>query len=96
MPRDLRRGANDGEEPDNTLSPPAPLKFDPERYRHCLAEADLIETEETQVLERLWAVACSLVDLTFGGDAVRLVQPELGDAPEESGPAFPTADSGSR
>lgn len=43
-----------------------PLRFDPEAYIQYVKEADLTETEAHQLLEAVWLIMTSFVDLRFG------------------------------
>ena len=55
----------------------APLKLDPDEYREHLEEFDLSREQEDELLEALWNILRTFVDIGFGLDSVQLfVSPE--------------------
>ena len=54
------------------VTPPAPLKLDPDKYRAHLEEFDLSEEQESELLAVLWDIMRSFVEIGFGLDSVQL------------------------
>lgn len=63
--------------PGKTSGPPQPPKLDYETYRADLAEFELTTQQENELLEVLWQIARTLVDIGFGLDPVQQVIPAL-------------------
>ncbi|SEN41815.1 hypothetical protein [Nitrosomonas marina] len=55
----------------------APLKFKPDNYRHHLDEFDLTQEQQNELLESLWTIMSTLVDIGWGVDTVQILLPEL-------------------
>ena len=54
-----------------------PLRLDPEEYRDDLAEFDLTEEQQNQLLQTLWDMMSMMVDIGWGVDAVQMLLPHL-------------------
>lgn len=65
-----------GEEPSDLKMRP-PLQLDEDEYRADLAEFDLSEDQQNELLQALWNIMSMCVDIGWGVDTVRLVCPEL-------------------
>ena len=50
------------------ISQPASLQFDPTRYLAELEEFDITEAQKHELLQTLWSILCSFVDLGFSVD----------------------------
>ena len=69
-----------------------PLTLDPDKYRHHLDEFDLTDEQKTQLLQTLWSIMSTMVDIGFSVDSVQLASlfarensgPESGDALEQT------------
>lgn len=59
-----------------------PLKLDPEEYRAHLEEYDLTEEQENELLETLWHIMRTFVEIGFGVDSVQMF---LAEKAEKSG-----------
>ena len=59
---DYRQDAESGGGPRPALEP------DPERYRAALAEFDLTEAQETELLQTLWSIMRTFVEMGFSAD----------------------------
>lgn len=76
-----------GEMPDKTaqlhsgppveISPLAPLKLDHEAFREDIAELELTDEQERELLQTLWNIMCVFVDIGWGVDTVQLLFPDL-------------------
>lgn len=53
------------------------LKFDPDRYREHLANIELDEAQQNELLQVLWDIMSTMVNIGWGVDSVQLVMPEL-------------------
>lgn len=62
--------------PPPTLSPP---ELDIEKYRPYIAEFDLSEKEQIELLEALWFIMKSFVEFGFGLDSIQTLLPDLAD-----------------
>ncbi|XWN31388.1 MAG: hypothetical protein ROR55_28725 [Devosia sp.] len=61
------------------------LKVDVEAYMHFLDGEDLTDAQKRELIETLWTVVCSFVDLGFGGSPLSgIVEKERADAPEKA------------
>ena len=49
-----------------------PLVFNPERYRDYLDDCDLTEEQQNELLQALWNIMYTMVDIGFGLDSVQL------------------------
>jgi len=54
-----------------------PLKLEPDDYRHHLDEFDLTQEQQNELLESLWTIMSTLVDIGWGVDTVQILLPEL-------------------
>lgn len=80
--------------PEDTIEPlkdrPAEMSeslalFDMDAYRDDLAELDLTREEQTEILQALWQVMSSFVDIGWGVSNVQLLMPDLlGDVAPDS------------
>ena len=76
-----------------------PLMLDPEKYRHHLDEFDLSDEQKTHLLQTLWSIMSTMVDIGFGLDSVQLATlfacensgPESSDALEQTDSEKPFA-----
>lgn len=57
-------------------SPITRLTFDPEKYRAHLEEFEFTEAQQNELLETLWYILRTFVDIGFGLDAVQLFASE--------------------
>jgi len=55
----------------------APLKLEPDDYRHNLGEFDLTEDQQNELLQSLWYIMSTLVDIGWGVDTVQLLLPDI-------------------
>ncbi|MCP5275793.1 MAG: hypothetical protein H6936_13275 [Burkholderiales bacterium] len=55
----------------------APLKFEPDDYRHHLDEFDLTQEQQNELLESLWMIMSTMVDIGWGVDTVQILLPDL-------------------
>ena len=55
----------------------APLKFEPDDYRHHVDEFDLTEEQQNELLTSLWTIMSTLVDIGWGVDTVQILLPDL-------------------
>lgn len=55
----------------------APLKLEPDNYRHHLDEFDLTKEQQNELLESLWTIMSTLVDIGWGVDTVQILLPDL-------------------
>jgi len=53
------------------------LKFEPDDYRHHLDEFDLSEEQQNELLESLWTIMSTLVDIGWGVDTIQLLLPDF-------------------
>ena len=61
----------------NTEDTVTPLKFEPNDYRHHVEEFDLTEEQQNELLESLWTIMSTMVDIGWGVDTVQLLFPDL-------------------
>ncbi|MCP5244894.1 MAG: hypothetical protein H6937_02540 [Burkholderiales bacterium] len=54
-----------------------PLKLEPDHYRHHLDEFDLTQEQQNKLLESLWTIMSTLVDIGWGVDTVQILLPDL-------------------
>ena len=54
----------------------APLKFEPDDYRHHLDEFDLTQEQQNELLESLWMIMSTMVDIGWGVDTVQILLPD--------------------
>ncbi len=54
-----------------------PLVFNPEDYRHHLDGIELTEAQQNELLETLWQIMSTMVDIGWGVDSVQMMLPEL-------------------
>ncbi|MEZ5813853.1 MAG: hypothetical protein R3E13_03910 [Alphaproteobacteria bacterium] len=54
-----------------------PLKFERDNYRHHLDGFDLTRKQQNELLESLWAIMSTLVDIGWGVDTVQILLPDL-------------------
>lgn len=52
-------------------------EFDAENYRHHLEEFDLTQDQQNELLETLWHIMSTMVDIGWGVDNVQRMIPEL-------------------
>ena len=64
MNDDTRTGSITAENPKEIQFPP--LRFDPEAYVEYVKDADLSEKEAHELLEAIWVIMTSFVDMRFG------------------------------
>ena len=76
-PDDIKDGrdGNAPELPDDQAFPT--LKLDPDEYREDLAEFALTEEQENELLQALWHIMSTFVDIGWGVDTVQLFLPDL-------------------
>lgn len=55
----------------------SPLKPEPDDYCHHLNEYDLTEDQQNELLQSLWYIMGTLVDIGWGVDTVQMLLPEL-------------------
>jgi len=55
----------------------SPLKLEPDDYCHHLSEYDLTEDQQNELLQSLWYIMSTLVDIGWGVDTVQMLLPEL-------------------
>jgi hypothetical protein len=60
------------------------LPFDARKYQPYFQDMDLSESQRAEVLQILWSVMVTFVDLGFGVDSVRLALPQPKDGPRET------------
>jgi hypothetical protein len=65
------------ESPRSPLSKLEPLRFDLHKYEHYLDEFDLTDAQRKEMLETLWWMMMSMVDLQFGERAAFVPEDEL-------------------
>lgn len=53
------------------------LKMDPARYREYLEDFDLTEAQQNELLETLWHILSTMVDIGFGLDSVQMLLPVM-------------------
>ena len=56
---------------DQTHGALAPLKLDPERYRSHLESFEMTNAEQDELLQTLWNILSTFVDIGFGLDSVQ-------------------------
>ncbi len=67
----------------DTVTPPlnsdtvAPPQLNPDDYREELAEFDLTEEQENELLQTLWHIMSTFVDIGWGVDTVQMFLPDL-------------------
>lgn len=54
-----------------------PLKLEPDDYRHHLDEYDLAQEQQNELLQSLWHIMSTLVDIGWGVDTVQLLLPDI-------------------
>ena len=59
----------------------SPLVFDPDKYRDGIAELGLTTEQENDMLEALWHIMKTFVEMGWGVDTVQLFLPELFEKP---------------
>lgn len=67
---------------------PTALRFDPDAYAGYVAEFDLTDTQKRDLLEAVWGIVVSFVDLGFGFHPIQQVLPTGADQkplPADSG-----------
>jgi len=52
-------------------------EFDADQYRHHLDEYELTQAQEDELLEALWHIMSTMVDIGWGVDNVQRMIPEL-------------------
>ena len=57
-----------------TIAPPV---FNPEDYRHHLEGMALSKQQQNELLETLWQIMSTMVDIGWGVDSVQMMLPEL-------------------
>ena len=60
-----------------TDEPAPPPKLNPEDYLHQLDEVDLTDAQKIELLQTLWHIMATMVDIGFGVDSVQSVLPAL-------------------
>jgi len=60
------------------------LPFDAGKYEVYLKDTDLSEPQRAEVLQILWSIMSTFVDIGFGVDSVRLSQPQTKDGSLET------------
>lgn len=63
-----------------TTNAVVPLEFDPNDYRHHLSEFDLNEEQQKELLQTLWHIMSTFVDIGWGVDTVQLILPQIFNA----------------
>ncbi len=61
----------------STKETTALLNFEPDDFRHHLNEFDLNEEQQTELLQSLWTIMNTLVDIGWGVDTVQILLPEF-------------------
>jgi len=59
--------------PETTVRQAPALTFDPEEYRHFLADCDWTDTQKDEFTEALWGIVLNFVDLGFDLNPVQRV-----------------------
>lgn len=73
---------DDTKTPDaNSKNSDAPLDLTAEQFRHHIDEFDLTEEQQTELLQTLWNIMSTFVDIGWGVDTVQLYLPELFNEP---------------
>ena len=62
---------------DITKDTAAPLKLEPDDYRHHFNEFDLTEDQKNELLQTLWSIMSTLVDIGWGVDTVQMLLPDI-------------------
>lgn len=57
--------------------PPASLALDTSKYLPYLADCELTEAQQVELLQALWSIMKNFVDLSFGLDSVQQLLPAL-------------------
>ncbi len=55
----------------------ASLKFEPDDYRHHLNDFDLTEDQQNELLQTLWSIMNTMVDIGWGVDTVQMFFPDI-------------------
>jgi hypothetical protein len=55
----------------------APLKLDPDDYRHHFNEFDLTEDQQNELLQALWYIMSTFVDIGWRVDTVQMLLPDI-------------------
>lgn len=78
-------------DPTSALSaaPPRIVTVDYEAYAHLLDDADLSEDDKRQLLQALWSIICSFVQLGYGVQPAQQACGKLFDASPKSPSAAP-------
>jgi len=61
-------------ESENPIKPP---QLDIEKYRPLVSEFEIGEEEQSALLESLWHIMKSFVDMGFGVDSIQILFPEI-------------------
>ncbi len=68
---------------DEKQSPPS-LAFNPDDYRHHITEFDLTLEQQNELLETLWHIMSTMVNIGWGVDNIQLMLPELFNSESEA------------
>lgn len=85
--RDTFRSAHDSEAPARNV-----VQVDYEKYLHFLDDEDLDESQKITLLESLWSILLSFVDLGFGIHPVQQAIEDKKEISVEENSAFPDND----
>lgn len=55
----------------------APLNLKPDDYRHYLNDFDLTEDQQNELLQTLWFIMNTMVDIGWGVDTVQMFFPDI-------------------
>ena len=58
--------------------------FDPDKYRSEIDDFDLTDEQATELLQTLWNIMYTFVEIGFGGDPVQHIFGKLAEKPLES------------
>lgn len=69
--------------------PPHDVGFNPDEYMEDLKDCDLSDEQKHEMLQALWHIMSSMVDLGWGVDTVHIVLPELFSKAADENNALP-------
>jgi len=55
----------------------APLKLDPDAHRHHFGEFNMTTDQQNELLQALWYIMGTLVDIGWGVDTVQMLLPDI-------------------
>lgn len=65
-------------------TPDLPITFHPKDYYSYIEDLDLNEDQKNELLQMLWNIMATFVDIGWGVDTVQIMLPELFDQSSES------------